>query len=241
MPSSSTTALPRSNDQLNLTVLKRHEPSISTIVSIAPYAVLYTFSTESSQWEKSGIEGTLFLCGLYPSPTAPNRFAVLILNRRGLENFFMELDNSESVEITEEYVIVQSEDAAGQEEPEVYGLWIYQEEEGEKSTGNARSKNAGLIANCARIAGLSREMGVDVLASTDTVGAVENVGNGFEGKENGATGGGSTQTVQTAPDAINTQAKEQHTTAAAVTAPAMPQFQHSADTQFFLSAKRVGS
>ena len=239
MPSSSTTALPRSNDQLNLTVLKRYEPSISTIVSIAPYAVLYTFSTESSQWEKSGIEGTLFLCGLYPSPTAPNRFAVLILNRRGLENFFMELDNSESVEITEEYVIVQSEDAAGQEEPEVYGLWIYQEDD-EKSTGDARSKNAGLIANCARIAGLSREMRVDVLTTTGTVGAVENVGNGIEGKENGAAGGKSTQTSQTAQDAINTQAKEQQTTVAAVTAPAIPQFQHSADTQFFLSAKRVG-
>ena len=152
----------------------------------------------------------------------------------------MELENSESVEITEEYVIVQSEDAEGQEEPEVYGLWIYQEQ-GEKSTGDARSKNAGLIANCARIAGLSREMGVDVLASTDTVGTVGNGSNGFEGKENGAADGRSPRTVQATADAVDTQAEEQHKTAAAVTAPNIPQFQHSADTQFFLSAKRVGS
>src|SRR5579871_3023241 len=45
----------RTNEELNLSVLRRHLPSLSTIVSIANYSVLYTFVTYSQQWQKSEI------------------------------------------------------------------------------------------------------------------------------------------------------------------------------------------
>ena len=36
------------------------------VVSIANYAVLYTFSPETSGWEKADVEGTLFICACMP-------------------------------------------------------------------------------------------------------------------------------------------------------------------------------
>ncbi len=54
----------RSNTELNLTVLRRYVPSITQILSIAPFAVLYTFLPETQIWERCGVEGTLFICQL---------------------------------------------------------------------------------------------------------------------------------------------------------------------------------
>ena len=72
---------PRSNEQLNLSVLQRHYPDITSLLYVASYTVLYVFSLESNTWEKTGIEGTLFVCQLTPSPIGADRFSVVILNR----------------------------------------------------------------------------------------------------------------------------------------------------------------
>lgn len=228
MPSSTASAQPRSNDQLNLIVLQRHEPEIRAILSIAPYAVLYTFSPGTSKWEKVGIEGTLFVCGLQASASIPNRFAVFILNRRGLENFFVELESSESVEITTEYVIVQTET---QGVPEVYGIWIYQEPE-PSSTADAREKNAKLIEHCARLAGLSREVGRDVLN--------ERAGERVAGEGEDVTKEAEQQSVPTGQKEMAPPAVLRHVSESSLAAePSIPQFQPSADTQFFLSGRNA--
>jgi len=140
----------RTNSQLNLLVLRRHYPSTASILSLAPYAVLYAFNPSSSAWEKSGIEGTLFVCSL-TSPMSEKwqeRYAVTILNRRGLENFWLELTRGEEVEVTAEYVILQGGEG---EEGKVYGLWIF--EEGAGSTKGIREVTARLIKECAEAAG----------------------------------------------------------------------------------------
>jgi len=140
----------RTNSQLNLLVLRRHYPSTASILSLAPYAVLYAFNPANSAWEKSGIEGTLFVCSLTSpmSEKGQERYAVTILNRRGLENFWLELTRGEEVEITAEYVILQGGEG---EEGKVYGLWIF--EEGAGSTKGIREITAKLIKECAEATG----------------------------------------------------------------------------------------
>ncbi|KAK0356812.1 hypothetical protein LTR91_007552 [Friedmanniomyces endolithicus] len=140
----------RSNTELNLTVLRRYVPTISQIISIAPFAVLYVFSAESQQWEKCGIEGTLFVCQL----EGPGRYSAMILNRKGLENFTTELVNADDVEVTEEYVILQamSEDGA----PVIYGLWIF-EDGGSEGISSTRKIVAQMIVSCAMQAQNARE------------------------------------------------------------------------------------
>ncbi|EMC96999.1 hypothetical protein BAUCODRAFT_48463, partial [Baudoinia panamericana UAMH 10762] len=111
----------RTNTELNLTVLRRYSPDLEHILSIAPFAVLYTFSTESSQWEKCGIEGTLFVCQL--AGTA--RYSAIILNRKSLDNFITDLVSADDVEITAEYVILQALNSEGT--PQIYGIWIFED------------------------------------------------------------------------------------------------------------------
>lgn len=133
----------RTNAELSLSVLKRHNPAIASILSIAPYAVVYVFSPTSQQWEKSGIEGTLFVCQLRLSDTGAERYTVTLLNRRGLENFEAELLKGSDVEITEEYIILRVNDGE-----QIYGLWIFSEPE-PSSTANTRAINAQIIHDCA--------------------------------------------------------------------------------------------
>ncbi|MCJ1403169.1 hypothetical protein MMC11_006392 [Xylographa trunciseda] len=114
----------RTDEELNLSVLQRHNHDVISLEYVAPYAVVYQFSPQSQQWEKSGIEGTAFVCGLLPTEDSPHRYEVTVLNRRGLENFTLELMNASDVEVTEEYIILNSTHDGI---PHVYGLWVFSE------------------------------------------------------------------------------------------------------------------
>jgi len=145
----------RTNDELNLAVLQRHNPKIASILSIAPYAVLYEFNPHPEpSWNKSGIEGSLFICQLVPGyHLGEDRYAVIILNRRGMENFDAELREADNtgVEITDEYVIVSLMEDDVQR---IFGIFIFSEGPG-SSTEKTRTLNADLMKQCAVQAGLS--------------------------------------------------------------------------------------
>jgi hypothetical protein len=154
----------RTNEELNHAVLRRYYPHIAHIRSIAPYAVLYQFSPDSSSWVKLEIEGTLFISELHPSEIGAKRFNVVILNRRGFDNFEQELRSSEDVEVTSEYVILKGEQAG---DDVIYGLWIFAEPGA--STASAREENAKEIAWCAKKAEESGKVALDRLADLQLV------------------------------------------------------------------------
>ncbi|RDL40388.1 PH protein [Venustampulla echinocandica] len=97
----------RTNTELNLSVLRHHVPSIRSILSIAPSAQIYTYLPATTSWNKTDIEGTLFVCQLAPLPLsdAP-QYCIVVLNRKGLENLIVHMNGIENVEITEEFLIV---------------------------------------------------------------------------------------------------------------------------------------
>ncbi|CAD6590156.1 MAG: hypothetical protein ASARMPRED_004592 [Alectoria sarmentosa] len=135
------------NDVLNLSVLQRHLPSTVSIDFLAPYAVVYIFSTITQAWEKSGIEGTLFVVRLQNEG-----HAVVVLNRRGLSNFILHLKSAEEVDVTDDYIILQGNggDNIGNgsaDEQKVYGLWIFEEEQG--STKGVRAACGRCVVECA--------------------------------------------------------------------------------------------
>ena len=160
------TGPPRSTADLNLSVLRRYNPSIHSIIALAPYAVLYVFVPETQKWDKCNIEGTLFVCGLEDDPDLPGaqRFVAVVLNRRGLDNFATLLDKSHDVEVTDEYVILQvhgdltiedgNEEDQAQPGVKIYGLWIFSE--GGTSTADIRRQVAAVIKECAATAETSR-------------------------------------------------------------------------------------
>jgi hypothetical protein len=142
---------PRSNEELNFAVLRRRYKDLLAIEHVTPYAVLYTFNTETGQWEKLGVEGTLFICQLTPSPIGAERYCTILHNRRGLENFYQELTSSDEMEFTDEYIIIQCE-----ESKIVYGIWIYADKP-PASTANCHQETSEKMKEIAARAKASRE------------------------------------------------------------------------------------
>ncbi|KAF2404187.1 PH domain-like protein [Trichodelitschia bisporula] len=137
---------------LNLAVLQRHYPSITSVLATSHFVVLYIFKPSLSNWEKSAIEGTMFICQLAPDDLGADHFNVVILSRRGLENFEARLRSPEDIDVTDEYVILKGD---SETDPHIYGLWIFAEPP-PSSTANARTDAARAILDAATRARDSR-------------------------------------------------------------------------------------
>ncbi|KAK3116164.1 hypothetical protein LTR53_003773 [Teratosphaeriaceae sp. CCFEE 6253] len=237
---------PRSTTSLNLTVLRRYIPALHSLQAIAPFAVLYTFSPDSQQWEKCGVEGTLFVCRLLGE-----RYSVFIMNRKSLENFEADLRSADEVEVAGEYVILQVGGV-------IYGVWIFEDggfEEGGTGIGT-RERVAGSIVGAALRAQIAREAG-----AVDGDGAVEDEqgtddGEGEEGQEDyGMDGTTQMQEQMEEEEAVEEQAgqkldlldlfgsrpaAESYASAAPPSLPesALPsRFAATADTDFFRTSR----
>ncbi|EEP79387.1 predicted protein [Uncinocarpus reesii 1704] len=164
----------RSNEDLNITVVRRYNPSISTILSLAPFAVIYIFSATTQSWEKAGIEGTLFVCQLTKGDLGEERYSVMVLNRRGMDNFEARLISGDDVEITDQYVILKVDGfekgregairSADGRTSMIYGVWIFSEP-APSSTAEMRTINAEMIKECAVHGGESRKLAEERLAA----------------------------------------------------------------------------
>jgi hypothetical protein len=125
----------RSNTELNLTVLQRYHPSITSILSIAASCQIYNYFPADGTWDKAEIAGTLFVCQMAPfSPTTVggrDRYCVALLNKKGLDNLIIDMQDVQEVEIKEEFMIIRflEQGQAGLrgplEEEKVLGFFIH--------------------------------------------------------------------------------------------------------------------
>jgi hypothetical protein len=137
---------PRTNTELNLGVLQRYLPSIQALLSIAANAVVYTFDSETASWDKSGIEGTMFVCAQSPLPESQQpRACVFVLNRRGLDNIVVDLARVSHVEISGELVILKVE-GNWQEGDKVIGLWIHNDKDETREINGATIQESWKVA-----------------------------------------------------------------------------------------------
>ncbi|KAI1817219.1 PH domain-like protein [Poronia punctata] len=139
----------RTNTDLNLAVLRRYLPSITSILSIAANAVVYTFHPPS-EWKRATMEGTMFLCSQH-KPRSSNDTSLagclFILNRKGLMNFVIELDTVSDFELSGDLLIFKlfhpvntlQLETGEMVAPDVLGLWTYAEDKMD------REMNATLI------------------------------------------------------------------------------------------------
>jgi len=146
----------RTNTDLNLSALRRHLPGIQSILSIAANAVVYTFSDVGQNWEKHGVEGTMFVCEQAPIVTASGqalpRVCVFVLNRRGLDNLSVDLVRVSDCEMADELIIFRLEDddasdsnggsTEGSAGKEVIGIWIHADEDDTREANSAIIRGA---------------------------------------------------------------------------------------------------
>lgn len=100
-------------EEINLRVLKQHDPSIDKILKQSPYVVLYSYSVDQGSWSKLPYEGTLFVY-----QTATGHCGYRILNRLNLDCFSRMLKAEEDVMETEGYVIHRCDE-------DIWGIWIW--------------------------------------------------------------------------------------------------------------------
>ncbi|KAL2053330.1 hypothetical protein ABVK25_006324 [Lepraria finkii] len=155
--------------------VRRHLPTTHSIIRIAPFAVTYLFSPERKGWEKSGVEGSLFI--VRTDGRGGEGYAVVVLNRRGLENFILRLEKADQVEVTEEYIILQDGET-------VHGLWVFEEAEG--STQGIRKEIGQTILECAKRAEFVGQTGGEVVQGQDYGFSNENKGYEQQGPSAGS-------------------------------------------------------
>jgi hypothetical protein len=98
----------RTADEINFSVIARYVPSLSAIHKVAPSTYIYTLSHSTGTWEKTNIEGSMFVCELTPSPITGNpRHCIIVLNRKGLENLIIYSAEIQEVEITDEFLLLE--------------------------------------------------------------------------------------------------------------------------------------
>ena len=86
------------------------------------------------------MEGTLFVCQLQASPLASkDRYCIVVLNRKGLENLIVEMCEVQDVEITAQFLILRWSDESGEK---IVGLFIHEDQE------DTRVVNCNLIREC---------------------------------------------------------------------------------------------
>lgn len=131
---------------LNFSVIKRYLTALDEILFIANHAVVYAFDTKSEAWQPHNVEGALFICRLRPSPDEET-FAIIVLNRKNLDNFTLDLHPSTHCEMDGELLIVtgpgEELDIDGSR---VFGLWIFAESG--KTTAGVRTGATAAIMSC---------------------------------------------------------------------------------------------
>lgn len=63
--------------RMNVAALKRVDPYVKDILETATHVALYTFNNDNNEWEKTEIEGALFVYSRIGEPY----HSILIMNR----------------------------------------------------------------------------------------------------------------------------------------------------------------
>ncbi|KAK9469146.1 hypothetical protein V1512DRAFT_258704 [Lipomyces arxii] len=131
-----------STEGMNYMVLRRHDPLLNEIKYTSPHAVLYKFVPDTGAWEKLSCQGVLFIY-TRPSDTRNEEdYALMILNRHSVKNFMIKLRDVTDVERPGDFMMMRSVPGATERweigyedesdtQPDVYGLWIYAEDDRE--------------------------------------------------------------------------------------------------------------
>jgi mRNA-decapping enzyme 1B len=90
--------------EANLRLLQRSvDRSISNILGSATHVVLYEFSQDSQSWEKSDVEGSMFLA------VRPSGYLLAILNRNSRDNYPIELSADFQLQHSDPYLIFRQQ------------------------------------------------------------------------------------------------------------------------------------
>ncbi|MEE6478016.1 hypothetical protein FKM82_011717 [Ascaphus truei] len=104
---------------ISLAALKQQDPYIQGIVDVASQVALYTFSNKANEWEKTDVEGTLFVYTRSASP----RHGFTIMNRLSMENRTEPITKDLDFQLQDPFLLYRNARFF------IYGIWFYDKEE----------------------------------------------------------------------------------------------------------------
>lgn len=104
---------------LNEAALKRFDPYVKEILDTAKFVALHTFNPEEDQWERTNVEGSLFVY----SRTGEPFYNILVLNRLNTTNLIEPITSKLDIQLHESFLIYRNTKFA------IYGIWFYEKEE----------------------------------------------------------------------------------------------------------------
>ncbi|KAM5187880.1 mRNA-decapping enzyme 1A isoform 1-T1 [Callospermophilus lateralis] len=145
-------SLSRAGQEMSLAALKQHDPYITSIADLTGQVALYTFCPKANQWEKTDIEGTLFVYRRSASPY----HGFTIVNRLNMHNLVEPVNKDLEFQLHEPFLLYRNASLS------IYSIWFYDkndchriaklmadvvEEETRRSQQAARDKQSPSQAN----------------------------------------------------------------------------------------------
>ncbi|MBN3304577.1 DCP1B enzyme, partial [Amia calva] len=104
---------------ISLAALQRHDPYINKIMDVASQVALYTFSNRANEWEKTDVEGTLFVYTRSASP----RHGFTIMNRLSMDNLTEPITKDLDFQLQDPFLLYRNARLS------IYGIWFYDKED----------------------------------------------------------------------------------------------------------------
>ncbi|KAM4651768.1 mRNA-decapping enzyme 1A [Discoglossus pictus] len=101
--------------EMSLAALRQTDPYISNIVDVTGQVALYRFSAKANEWEKTDIEGTLFVYTRSASP----QHGFTIMNRLNMHNLVEPVNKDLEFQLHEPFLLYRNTSLS------IYSIWFY--------------------------------------------------------------------------------------------------------------------
>ncbi|KAM9133225.1 mRNA-decapping enzyme 1A [Pangshura tecta] len=108
-------SLSKAGQEMSLAALKRHDPYITSIADVTGQVALYSFSPKANEWEKTDIEGTLFVYRRSASPY----YGFTIVNRLNMHNLVEPVNKDLEFQLHEPFLLYRNASLS------IYSIWFY--------------------------------------------------------------------------------------------------------------------
>ncbi|KAM4610839.1 LOW QUALITY PROTEIN: mRNA-decapping enzyme 1A [Polymixia lowei] len=100
---------------MSLAALQRQDPYINQLLDVTGQVALYNFNSKANEWEKTDIEGTLFVYARSASP----RHGFTIMNRLSTENLVEPINKDLEFQLQDPFLLYRNANLG------IYSIWFY--------------------------------------------------------------------------------------------------------------------
>ncbi|XP_067250248.1 mRNA-decapping enzyme 1A [Chanodichthys erythropterus] len=100
---------------MSLAALQHYDPYITTLLDVTGQVALYTFNSKANEWEKTEIEGTLFVYARSASP----HHGFTIMNRLSTENLVEPINKDLEFQLQDPFLLYRNGNLG------IYSIWFY--------------------------------------------------------------------------------------------------------------------